>query len=42
MHPAEGAVPIFKGGELVGAIAGSGSRVSQEDEDCAQAGLDAL
>jgi len=42
MHPAQGAVPIFKGGELVGAIAGSGSRVAQEDEDCAQAGLDAL
>ena len=42
MHPHQGAVPIFKDGVLVGAIAGSGSRVAQEDEDVAQAGLDAL
>ena len=42
MHPHQGAVPIFKGSVLVGAIAGSRSRVAQEDEDVAQAGLDAL
>lgn len=41
MLPAQGAVPIRQNGELVGAIGASGAS-SQQDEDCAQAGLDAL
>ena len=41
MLPAQGAVPIRQDGELVGAIGASGAS-SQQDEDCAQAGLDAL
>ena len=41
MLPAQGAVPVLKDGELVGAIGGSGA-TAQQDEDCAQAGLDAL
>ena len=41
MLPAQGAVTVLKDGELVGAIGGSGA-TAQQDEDCAQAGLDAL
>ncbi len=41
MLAAQGAVPIRKDGELVGAIGGSGA-TAQQDEDCAQAGLEAL
>lgn len=41
MLPAQGAVPVHKDGELVGAIGASGA-TSQQDEDCAQAGLAAL
>ncbi len=41
MLAAQGAVPVLKDGELVGAIGGSGA-TAQQDEDCAQAGLDAL
>lgn len=41
MLPAQGAVPVHKGGELVGAIGGSGA-TAQQDEDCARAGLAAL
>jgi uncharacterized protein GlcG (DUF336 family) len=41
MLPAQGAVPVVKDGELVGAIGGSGA-TAQQDEDCAQAGLSAL
>ena len=41
MLAAQGAVPVYKDGELVGAIGGSGA-TAQEDEDCAQAGLAAL
>ena len=37
MLPAQGAVPVLKDGEIVGAIGGSGA-TSQQDEDCAQAG----
>jgi glc operon protein GlcG len=37
MLPAQGAVPLHKNGELVGAISGSGA-TAQEDEECAQAG----
>jgi glc operon protein GlcG len=39
--PAQGAVPIYKNGELVGAIGGSGA-TAQRDEECAQAGGAAL
>ena len=41
MLPAQGAVPVYKGGEMVGAIGGSGA-TAQQDEDCAQAGANAL
>lgn len=41
MLPAQGAVPVHEGGELVGAIGGSGA-TAQQDEDCARAGLAAL
>ena len=37
MLPAQGAVPLHKNGELVGAIGGSGA-TAQQDEECAQAG----
>ena len=39
--PAQGAVPIYRDGELVGAIGGSGG-TAQEDEDCVRRGLEAL
>ena len=38
MLPAQGAVPVVRDGELIGAIGGSGA-TSQQDEECAQAGL---
>ena len=41
MLPAQGAVPVLKNGELVGAIGGSGA-TAQQDEECAQAGMAAL
>ena len=37
----QGAVPLFRNGELVGAC-GVGGGTSQEDEDCAKAGAEAL
>ena len=37
----QGAVPLFRNGVLVGAC-GVGGGTSQEDEDCAKAGADAL
>ena len=40
MIPGQGALPIFKGGELVGAVGGSGG-TAQEDEDAALAGIQA-
>ena len=39
--PAQGAVPIYRDGELVGAIGGSGG-TAQQDEDCVRKGLEAL
>jgi len=36
MLPAQAAVPMYKNGELVGAIGGSGA-TAQQDEECAQA-----
>lgn len=41
MLPAQGAVPVHKDEQLVGAIGGSGA-TGQQDEDCAKAGLAAL
>ena len=39
--PAQGAIPIYQEGQLVGAIGGSGG-TAQEDEDCVRKGLEAL
>jgi hypothetical protein len=39
--PGQGALPIMKNGEFIGAIGGSGG-TSQEDEDAARAGIAAL
>ena len=41
MLPAQGAVPLYKHGELVGALGGSGA-TAQQDEEWAQAGGAAL
>lgn len=41
MLPAQGAVPVFRNGELIAAIGGSGG-TAQQDEECAQAGEAAL
>ena len=41
MLPAQGGVPVFRNGELVGSIAGSGG-TGQQDEECASAGAAAL
>ena len=41
MLAAQGAVPIHRGGELIGAIGGSGA-TGEQDEECARAGLAAL
>ena len=37
--PSQGALPIYKYGELVGAAGGSGG-TPQEDEDCVRAGIE--
>ena len=37
--PSQGALPIYKDGELVGAAGGSGG-TAQEDEDCVRAGIE--
>ena len=37
MLPAQGAVPVVKSSELVGAIGASGA-TAEQDEQCAQAG----
>jgi uncharacterized protein GlcG (DUF336 family) len=39
--PGQGALPIFKNGELIGAVGGSGG-TAQEDEDASRAGVEAL
>ena len=41
MLPAQGALPVYKDGVLVGAIGTSGA-TAQQDEDCAIAGLAGL
>ena len=39
--PAQGALPLFRDGELIGAVGASGA-TAQQDEDCSQAGVAAL
>ena len=41
MIPGQGALPVYRGGELVGAVGGSGG-TAQEDEDAALAGIQAV
>lgn len=41
MIPGQGALPVYRDGELVGAVGGSGG-TAQQDEDSAQAGIDAV
>ncbi|MDA1128367.1 MAG: heme-binding protein [Chloroflexi bacterium] len=38
MIPGQGALPIFRNGEIIGAVGGSGG-TAQEDEDCCRAGI---
>ena len=38
MIPGQGALPVYRNGELIGAVGGSGG-TSQEDEDAARAGI---
>ncbi len=40
MIPGQGALPAYRGGELIGAVGGSGG-TAQQDEDAARAGLEA-
>ncbi len=40
MIPGQGALPVFKDGEMVAAVGGSGG-TSQDDEDVARAGIEA-
>ena len=40
MIPGQGALPVFKNGELIGAVGGSGG-TAQEDEDASLAGIKA-
>lgn len=39
--PGQGALPVYRNGTLAGAVGGSGG-ASQEDEDAARAGIEAL
>ena len=41
MIPGIGALPVYKNGELVGAVGGSGG-TGQQDEDASRAGIDAV
>ena len=41
MIPGQGALPVYRNGELIGAVGGSGG-TGQEDEDAAKAGIEAL
>jgi uncharacterized protein GlcG (DUF336 family) len=41
MLPAQGGVPIFKDGQLLGSVGASGG-TGQQDEECARAGLAAI
>ena len=39
--PGQGALPVYRNGELIGAVGGSGG-TAQQDEDAARAGIDAI
>jgi uncharacterized protein GlcG (DUF336 family) len=41
MIPGQGALPVYRGGELIGAVGGSGG-TAQEDEDAARAGIESI
>jgi uncharacterized protein GlcG (DUF336 family) len=41
MIPGQGALPVFRNGDLVGAVGGSGG-TAQQDEDAARAGIEAV
>lgn len=41
MIPGQGALPVFRNGELVGAVGGSGG-TGQQDEDAARTGIEAV
>ena len=41
MIPGQGALPVYRDGEVVGAVGGSGG-TSQEDEDAALAGIESI
>ena len=41
MIPGQGALPVYRNGELIGAVGGSGG-TAQQDEDAARAGIDAI
>ncbi len=40
MIPGQGGLPVYRDGEIVGAVGGSGG-TGQEDEDVARAGIEA-
>ncbi len=41
MIPGQGALPVYRDGEVIGAVGGSGG-TAQEDEDASRAGIQAL
>ena len=41
MIPSQGAVPIIRNGDVIGAV-GAGGGTGQEDEDCSRAGVEAV
>ena len=41
MIPGQGALPVYRSGELIGAVGGSGG-TPQEDEDAARTGIEAV
>ena len=41
MIPGQGALPVYRDGELIGAVGGSGG-TAQEDEDASMAGIQAI
>jgi len=41
MIPGQGALPVYRNGELIGAVGGSGG-TAQQDEDAARAGIEAI
>ncbi len=41
MIPGKGALPVYRHGELIGAVGGSGG-TAQQDEDAARAGIEAI